>query len=244
MGPSLPIVPGPYHITTFRRAAKGTPSDGIDEMKSQRSKMKRNSRGWKEKTRRMSARWDKIRNKQTNTERHIAKEVTDGVGTLVLEDLKVLNMTRRGRGKCGLNRSMAHSRPAALRARMEQTAENRGVKVIKVSAHNTSITCSACGHIDKNSRRTQSEFVCVSCGHEENADANAARNILSRVETRRQGMSSSDARAQAELTLGRPSTSEEYVQKPSTGGSAGASEKGMRTQAPSPEGDGGADLCI
>jgi transposase len=28
------------------------------------------------------------------------------------------------------------------------------------------------------SRRSQSEFVCVACGHSENADLNAAKNIL------------------------------------------------------------------
>ena len=33
------------------------------------------------------------------------------------------------------------------------------------------------GHIDKRNRKTQSEFLCVACGHRNNADRNAARNI-------------------------------------------------------------------
>jgi uncharacterized paraquat-inducible protein A len=38
--------------------------------------------------------------------------------------------------------------------------------------------CGCCGVIDKKSRRSQSEFKCVHCGHKLNADKNAALNIL------------------------------------------------------------------
>ncbi len=34
--------------------------------------------------------------------------------------------------------------------------------------------------IDKENRETQSKFVCKSCGHEENADINASKVLLSR----------------------------------------------------------------
>ncbi|MFE2043524.1 zinc ribbon domain-containing protein [Streptomyces sp. NPDC059477] len=37
--------------------------------------------------------------------------------------------------------------------------------------------CSACGWIDKNSRKSQAEFVCSSCGFTCNADTNAATNV-------------------------------------------------------------------
>ena len=223
---------------------KRMPNDGIDRMKSRQSGRKKNSRSWRGTARRMSAKLEKLRNRQTNAERHIAKEVTDGLGTLAVDDLKASNMTRRGRGKRGLNRSMSYARLAALRARMERTAENRGVEVETVSGRNTSIACNACKHIDKNSRRTQSEFVCVRCGHEDNADANAARNILSLVETRRQGVSSLDARAQAGFAPGRSSALKEAVRETSTGGSAGASEKGRAPRMPSPPRGGDAHLCV
>ena len=35
-----------------------------------------------------------------------------------------------------------------------------------------------CGEKDKASRQSQARYVCTSCGHEENADINAAKNIL------------------------------------------------------------------
>ena len=47
----------------------------------------------------------------------------------------------------------------------------------KVKAAYTSLRCSACGWINKNSRDSQAGFVCVCCGFTCNADHNAAINI-------------------------------------------------------------------
>ena len=52
--------------------------------------------------------------------------------------------------------------------------------VIKVNPKYTSQECSKCGHTCKENRRTQSLFECVKCGHTDNADLNAAYNILQR----------------------------------------------------------------
>ena len=49
--------------------------------------------------------------------------------------------------------------------------------VIDIDPRNTSKTCSNCGHCSKSNRKTQSEFLCVSCGFSANADTNAALNI-------------------------------------------------------------------
>lgn len=50
--------------------------------------------------------------------------------------------------------------------------------VHKVDPKFTSQKCSNCGHIAKENRKTQSQFVCVKCAHTANADINAAHNIL------------------------------------------------------------------
>lgn len=55
-----------------------------------------------------------------------------------------------------------------------------GIPVFEIDPKNTSRGCSVCGHIDKENRKTQSEFLCVNCGHAENADVNASKNILFR----------------------------------------------------------------
>lgn len=53
----------------------------------------------------------------------------------------------------------------------------RGGKLVEVPAAYTSQTCSCCGTIDKESRKDQATFKCGHCGHAENADVNAAKNI-------------------------------------------------------------------
>ena len=89
-----------------------------------------------------------------------AKGTTDEPGTNV-------------RQKAGLNRVILHTGWAAL----GQMLNYKAAEVIEVSAAYTSQTCSTCGVIDADSRRSQSEFKCVACGHAQNADLNAARNI-------------------------------------------------------------------
>jgi putative transposase len=102
-----------------------------------------------------------------------------------VEDLNVKGMTRSARGtmdkpgrnvaqKAELNRGILRSGWGRLVTRLEQKAPGR---VEKVKAAYTSQTCHACKHIAAESRKSQATFVCVACGHQANADVNAARNI-------------------------------------------------------------------
>ncbi len=56
-----------------------------------------------------------------------------------------------------------------------------GVSIQVVDPRNTSRTCPKCGHIDKKNRKSQSEFVCTSCGFSGFADVIAATNIAVRA---------------------------------------------------------------
>ena len=60
-------------------------------------------------------------------------------------------------------------------------ANKKDVAVSLVPSHYTSQQCSRCGYISKENRKTQENFVCISCGHTNNADKNASINIASRV---------------------------------------------------------------
>lgn len=66
---------------------------------------------------------------------------------------------------------------ADLRQKIEYKACMAGVRVVAVDPRNTSRQCACCGHVAKENRRSQSEFLCVSCGFVANADYNAAINI-------------------------------------------------------------------
>jgi len=49
----------------------------------------------------------------------------------------------------------------------------------------TSQQCSACGFVHPDNRPSQAAFRCLACGHTENADLNAARNIAARAAVNR-----------------------------------------------------------
>jgi transposase len=102
-----------------------------------------------------------------------------------VEDLQIRNMTRTARGtaaspgrnvraKAGLNREILRSGWGVLVRRLEDKAPGR---VERIKPHFTSQRCSACGHVDADSRESQARFVCTACGFACNADVNAARNI-------------------------------------------------------------------
>ncbi|MDQ0602808.1 transposase [Streptomyces canus] len=101
------------------------------------------------------------------------------------EKLNIKTMTRSAKGtleepgrrvaqKRGLNRAILAQGWGLLRQRTGHKAPGR---VEDVPAPYTSLRCSACGWIDKNSRKSQAEFVCSSCGFTCNADTNASINV-------------------------------------------------------------------
>jgi transposase len=102
-----------------------------------------------------------------------------------VEDLKIGNMTRSAKGSAGqpgrnvrqkaaLNREIMRSGWGLLVRRLEDKAPGR---VEKVHPAYTSQRCSACGHVDGGSRKSQADFRCTACGYACNADVNAAKNI-------------------------------------------------------------------
>lgn len=56
-----------------------------------------------------------------------------------------------------------------------------GSELLVVDPRYTSQKCSTCGHTKKENRMSQAQFACVQCGHSENADINAAKNVLAAV---------------------------------------------------------------
>ena len=102
-----------------------------------------------------------------------------------VEDLRIGNMTRSARGtaaepgrnvrqKAGLNRGILLSGWGLFARRLEHKAPGR---VEKVNPAFTSQRCSACGHVDPKSRKSQADFRCTACKFACNADVNAAINI-------------------------------------------------------------------
>ncbi|MHB8342940.1 MAG: zinc ribbon domain-containing protein [Ferrimicrobium sp.] len=53
------------------------------------------------------------------------------------------------------------------------------VTIIAINPAYTSLRCSECGYTNKRNRKSQAIFHCLSCNYTDNADVNAARNIIS-----------------------------------------------------------------
>lgn len=109
----------------------------------------------------------------------------------VFEDLKVKNMTATAKGtvdepgkkvrqKAGLNRSILGSMWGQTRVYLSYKAKRNGKLCISIAPHYSSQECAACGHIHKDNRISQSEFVCLSCKYTDHADINAGKVIAKR----------------------------------------------------------------
>lgn len=120
-----------------------------------------------------------------------SRDIADRFSAVVLEKLDTGQMTRSAKGtiaepgrrvrqKAGLNRAILERGWHTFAMQLAYKLEERGGHLIEVDPRYTSQTCAACGAVDQASRRTQSFFACTACGHEANADHNAACVILHR----------------------------------------------------------------
>ena len=83
--------------------------------------------------------------------------------------------------KKGLNRKLRLAALAQFGELLEYKARLSGGQVIEVDPRNTSRRCSSCGHVAQENRESQAVFLCQKCGYSDNADHNAAVNIVDRA---------------------------------------------------------------
>jgi putative transposase len=100
--------------------------------------------------------------------------------TIVVEDLHVAGMVRNGGArKRGLNRSIARTGWAELRAMLAYKADRAGRRLIVVDRwFPSSKTCSACGYLLAELAMATRQWRCPICGARHDRDVNAAKNIL------------------------------------------------------------------
>jgi IS605 OrfB family transposase len=168
----------------------------LNRLQRQASRQKDNSNNQRKTYAKLARVHEKIARQRKGRNAQLAHKVTSEYQTVILEDLKLKNMTAAakpkeredGNGykqngkkrKSGLNKVLLDNAIGQLRTFIENKANERGRKVIRVNPKYTSQTCLNCGNIDKANRVSQSKFKCTSCGYEAHADQNAAANILIR----------------------------------------------------------------
>ena len=144
---------------------------------------------WIKQNRRIQKIHSKSANIRNDHLHKISTEICKNHATIFIEDLQVSNMSKSAKGtqeqpgrkvkaKSGLNKSILDQGWYKFRNQLEYKSHWQGGIVVAVEPKYTSQTCSSCGKKSKESRLTQSSFLCVNCGFEINADINAARNIL------------------------------------------------------------------
>ena len=119
----------------------------------------------------------------------VAKKTILDTDLVVVENLKGISANTKLKGCLSQNMrsSIGKWNQRYWIGRLEQNCERNRVSFRSVPAWNTSITCPICGLTDKRNRLSQELFRCQTCGHSDNADVNAAKNILNRFLTGQYG---------------------------------------------------------
>jgi putative transposase len=186
-------------VVRFATLSDGTHIDPLNALKKRETRLRRYQRMMAKK-KKFSQNWNKAKAKVAKLHQAVANSRKDFLhkltttqtkthGMIVIEDLKVSNMSRSASGtldepgkqvrqKSGLNRAILDQGWAEFRRQLEYKMLWGGGLLIAVPAINTSRTCPCCGHVSKDSRKTQADFVCVECGFAANADDAASLNIL------------------------------------------------------------------
>ena len=129
---------------------------------------------------------ERVRNR--NECHQITTELVRRFGLLAVEDLQIRNMTRSASGtlenpgknvrqKAGLNRSITEQTWGLIRNQLHYKAAWAGRELVAVDPKFTSQRCSGCGVVAAENRKSK-QYRCATCGMTEDADVNAARNIL------------------------------------------------------------------
>ncbi len=186
-------------IVNFASLSNGTQIEPLGSFRKHEARLARAQRKLSRKRKR-SRNLGKLKAKVYRLQAHIANARKDFLHKLsttlcknhaliVVEDLNVKGMSASASGtaekpgqnvraKSGLNKSILDQGWSMFRSMLEYKAKWLGGQVVAINPANTSRACPVCGEVDADNRKTQAEFRCVHCGHADNADVNAARNIL------------------------------------------------------------------
>ena len=131
---------------------------------------------------------ESVRNR--NECHRITTQIVRSHDLIVVEDLRIGDMTRSARGtverpgrnvaaKSGLNRSITEQSWGIIFSQLDYKTRWYGREFVKVDPKRTSQTCSGCGVVASENRQNKT-YNCGNCGLRMDADTNAAVNILRR----------------------------------------------------------------
>lgn len=185
------ITDGKNHSTIAPINAFRASETRLAKVQRKLSRKVRFSSNWKKQKARVAKIQSLIANQRKDFLHKHSTELCKNHAAIVVEDLKVRNMSRSAKGsaeepgenvkaKSGLNKSILDQGWSMFVNQLEYKLAWQQGMLIKVDPKNTSRCCPACGNTSADNRQTQAEFECVACGFVENADIVGAINVLAR----------------------------------------------------------------
>ncbi len=186
-------------IKCFAAFSDGTTIEGVNSFRRHEqalargqkklSRKQKGSNNRKKQKKKISRLHQKISNVRSDFLHKLSTDISKNHATVYVEGLQIKNMSSSARGtiedpgirvkaKSELNKSILDQGWGEFRRQLDYKLSWKGGKLIEIDFRYTSQTCSCCGHRAKGNRLSQAVFRCMACGHEENADVNAAKNIL------------------------------------------------------------------
>jgi putative transposase len=170
-------------LTKFATLSKGKPYDNPKFFRTLEKKLadaqrilsRRNlgSSNWNKQRIKVARIHERIVHCRTDYLQKISTEIIKNHDVIGMEDLKVSNMLK----KKDMAKAISEVSWYQFRTMLEYKAKWYGKKLILVDPKYTSQRCNECGYVEKENRVSQSQFICKSCNHEDNADVNASKNI-------------------------------------------------------------------
>ena len=163
-------------------------SKRLARMQRRLSKCRKGGHRWKQRRAVLANHQHRERIRNRNECHRVTTELVRRFGLIALEDLSIRNMTASAKGtlenpgtgvaqKRGLNRSITEQTWGMIRLQLNYKAEWAGRTLKTVDPKFTSQRCSECGAVCAEHRQRK-RYDCVECGMTEDADVNAAKNIL------------------------------------------------------------------
>jgi len=186
-------------VKCFAAFSDGTMIEGVHSFRKHEERLareqrklarkKKGSNNWKKQKREIAKLHHTIANVRSDFLHKLSTEVSEKQAKVYVEGMNIKNMSASARGsieepgrnvkaKSGLNKSILDQGWYKFRQQLDYKLFWRGGMLVEVNPRHTSQRCSCCGHTTKENRASQAVFRCQACGHEENADVNAAKNIL------------------------------------------------------------------
>ena len=164
--------------------------DKLAKLQKKLAKKEKFSNRWKRLKCKISKLHTRIANIRNDYLHKISSELSKNHALVILEDLKIVNMTGSAKGtvenpgknikqKSGLNRAILDQGWGEFIRQLEYKLTWNGGQLIQINPKNTSRKCPKCSYISAENRKTQATFCCQqkNCNYTANADYVGSLNI-------------------------------------------------------------------